>query len=176
MSGENIPQNCCFSLVPHWTLFWKWRRWVKGVWSSVTRCNWNKLMVSVLSYFSGLDLRKQSFNDYEEQEANPSTCYMWFIFCKLVTVTQVTTHHLFLWNLDSCIYHLFLYYLKLFLRKTFVKQTHCSNGIWFFRRILEEFLFAIGLESHPSKFWHPLKIKQFLAKDLKITNATHPAN
>lgn len=53
-------------------------------------------MVSVLSYFSGLDLRKQSFNDYEEQEANPSTCYMWFIFCKLVIVTQVTTHHLFL--------------------------------------------------------------------------------
>ena len=45
-------------------------------------------MVSVLSYFLGLDLRKQSFNYYEEQEANPSTCHMWFIFCKLVTVTH----------------------------------------------------------------------------------------
>ena len=162
--------------MPRRSLFRKWREWVRGVRSSATRWDWEKLTTSVLSYFSGLDLRQQSFSDYQEQEANPSTCHMWFIFCKLVTVTQVTTHHLFLWNLNSCIYYLFLYYVKLFLRKTFVKQIHCSNSIQFFRRILEEFLFAIRLESHHSKFWHPLKIKQFLAKDLKITNATHPAN
>lgn len=88
--------------------------------NSGTEQDW---LVSVRSYFLGLDLRKQSFNYYEEQEADPSTCHIWFIFCKLVTVTQ--GYHLWSFFVKSWFLYIspFLYYLQ----KLTFKKDLCQN-------------------------------------------------
>lgn len=64
-------------------------RGAKVIWISGTQWNWNKLMVSVLSYFAGFCLVQVKFHQRmhspgvvgQIQETNTFTCYRQFVFC-----------------------------------------------------------------------------------------------
>lgn len=136
-------------------------------------------MASVLSYFAGFCLVQVKFHQRmhspgvvgQIQETN--IFYLLQAVCILptCTVTKVNIVNHFLCEVLILVCHLFLYSMKLVLRKFSAKQIHCSICSQCFKKLEKSFYFLSHWQNHTSKFWHPLEVKQFLAKDLQITNA-----
>lgn len=158
MSRENISKNC-FSFMPSWALFWRNSEEKEceseahsGTRASRWPLSWVILQSSTLQ-------RKSYSLDYKRQETNTSACHRHFVFCLPITVIQKYCESFFVKLI--LLYHLFLYSMKLFLRKTSAKQIHCSFCIHYFRGI---FISLSDWQNHTCKFWHLLKVKYVLPK------------